>query len=81
LPKAASSDKLGFARKPNTLGLREASGFATELFEENAIFFLEVFNHDLLVSIHPAGGGDKKELELSCHAEENPSKVPVAQSS
>ncbi|HZM02722.1 MAG TPA: hypothetical protein VFC44_06835 [Candidatus Saccharimonadales bacterium] len=80
MAEATSTDKLGFSRKPNTLGLREASGFAAELFEENAIFFLEVLDHGLLVSIHSAGDGDKKELELSCHAEENPSKVPVAQS-
>jgi hypothetical protein len=41
-------------RKPNTLGPREASGFAAELFEEKAIFFLEVFDPGLLVS---AGDG------------------------
>jgi hypothetical protein len=67
LPKAAPADELGFARKPKTLGLREVSGFAAELFEENAIFFLEVFDHGLLVSVHPAGNGDEEELELSCH--------------
>jgi hypothetical protein len=29
-------------------------GFATELFEENAILFLKVIDHRLLMSVHPA---------------------------
>ena len=50
------------------------------MFEENAIFFLEVFDHSLLVPVHPAGDGDEEELELSWHEVENHSKVPAAQS-
>src|ERR1017187_5909726 len=80
-PKAASADELGFARQPDALGVGEALGFATELFQENAIFFLEVFDHSLLVSAHPAGDRDEQELELRRHRVENLSKVLVAQSS
>jgi hypothetical protein len=36
-PKAAPTDALGFARQPDSLGVGEALGFATELFQENAI--------------------------------------------
>ena len=41
------------------LGVNEASGFAAELFEENAAFFVEVFDDDLLVLIEPVGDGDE----------------------
>ena len=61
--KAAPADELGFARQPDALGVGEALGFATELFQENAIFFLEVFDDSLLVSAHPAGDSDEQELE------------------
>ena len=40
MPKAPSPDELGFARKPDSLSVGEPLGFATELFEENAILFL-----------------------------------------
>jgi hypothetical protein len=53
---------------------------AAELFQEQAIFFLEAFDHGLLVSVHPAGDGDEEELEWSCHGMENLPKVPAAQS-
>ena len=66
LPQAAPADELGFA---------------TELFQENAIFFLEVFDHSLLVSADTAGDRDEQELELRRHRAENLSKVLVAQSS
>jgi hypothetical protein len=79
-PLPTPADELGFARQPKTLGLGEASGFAAELFEENAIFFRKVFDHGLLVSVHPAGGGDEEELESNCHAVENVSKLSAAQS-
>jgi hypothetical protein len=49
------------------------------LFQENAIFFLEVFDHSLLVSAHPVGDRDEQELELRRHRGENLSKVLVAQ--
>jgi hypothetical protein len=81
LPKAAPADELGFARQPNALGVGEALGFATELFQENPVFFLEVFDHSLLVSAHPTGDRDEQELELRRHTAENLSKVLVAQSS
>ena len=80
-PKAAPTDALGFARQPESLGVGEALGFATEFFKENAILFLEVFDDRLLVSAHPAGDSDEEELELSRHRVENLSKVLVAQSS
>src|ERR1022692_3635371 len=80
-PKAASADELGFASQPHSLGVGEALGFATELFQENAILFLEVFDHSLLASAHPAGDSDQEELELSRHRVENLSKVLVPQSS
>ena len=70
-PKAAPTDELGFARQPNALGVGEALGFATELFKENAILFLEVFDDRLLVLAHPAGDSDQEELELSRHRVEN----------
>src|ERR1022692_1703620 len=81
LPQAAPADELGFARQPNALGVGEAVGFATELFQENPVFFLEVFNDSLLVSAHPAGAGDQEELKLRRHKVENPSKIPATQSS
>ena len=57
--KATPSDDLGFASKPDSLGVSEASGSAAELFEENPVLFLQVFDDELLVSIHPAGDGDE----------------------
>src|ERR1022692_2804845 len=80
-PQAASADELGFARQPDALGVGEALGFATELFQENPVFFLEVYNDSLLVSAHPAGDRDEQELELRRHRVENLSKVLVAPSS
>src|ERR1035438_4092171 len=80
-PKAAPADELGFARQPDSLGVDEALGFATELFKENAILFLKVFDDRLLVLAHPAGDRDQEELELSRHRVENLSDVPSAQSS
>jgi hypothetical protein len=81
LAKAPSSDELGFASKPDSLGIGKAPGFAAQLFEENTIFLLEEFDDRLLVSIHPAGDGNKEELELSCHGVKNLSNVAAAQSS
>jgi hypothetical protein len=69
--KAAPADELGFASQPDSLGVGEALGFATELFQENAILFLEVFDNSLLVSPHPAGDRDQEELEMSRHKVEN----------
>ena len=77
-PKAAPADELGFASQPDALGVGEALGFATELFKENAILFLKVFDDRLLVSAHPAGDSDQEELELSRHGVENLSKVTTA---
>jgi len=81
LAKAPSAEELGFASKPESLGVGKAPGFAAQLFEENAIFLLEEFDDRLLVSVHPAGDGNKEELELSCHGVKNLSKVAAAQSS
>jgi hypothetical protein len=53
------SDHLGFASKPASLGVSKALGFAVELFEEDAVLFLEVFDDDLLVPIDPAGDSDE----------------------
>ena len=72
------TDELGFASQPDSLGVGEALGFATELFQENAILFLQVFDDRLLVSAHPAGDSDQEELELSRHRVENLSKVTTA---
>src|ERR1017187_5166805 len=80
-PKAAPADELGFARQPDALGVGEAPGFDTVLFQENAIFFLEVIDHSLLVSAHPTGNRDEEELKLRRHKVEILSKVTVAQSS
>src|ERR1017187_8809369 len=79
--KAAPAAELGFASQPDSLGVGEALGFATELFQENSILFLKVFDDRLLVSAHPAGDSDQEELELSRHRMENLSKVTSAQSS
>jgi len=76
-----AADEPGFARQPDALGVGAALGFATELFQENAIFFLEVFDYSRLVSAHPAGDRDEQKLELRRHRVENLSKVLVAQSS
>jgi hypothetical protein len=78
-PKAAPADEPGFASQPDSLGVGEALGFVTELFKENAILFLEVFDDSLPVSAHPAGDSDQEELKLSRHRMENLSKVPTAQ--
>src|ERR1017187_4910831 len=80
-PKAAPADELGFASQPDSLGVGEALEFATELFQENAILFLEVIDDSLLVSAHPAGDKHQEELELSRPRVENLSEVPSAQSS
>jgi hypothetical protein len=81
LAKAPSADELGFASKPDSLGVGKATGFAAQLFEENAILFLEEFDDRLPVSVHPAGDGNQEELELSWHGAKNLSKVAAAQSS
>ena len=81
LSKAPPANKLGSTSKPNSLGVGEAPRFSTELFKKDAIFFLEVSNHGLLVSVHPTSDGYKKELELSCHGAESLSKVAAAQCS
>jgi hypothetical protein len=81
ISQGGADDELGFARQPDSLGVGEALGFATELFQENAILFLEVFDDRLLVLAHPAGDRDEQELELRRHRVENLSKVLVAQSS
>ena len=81
LAKAPSADKLGFASKLDSLGIGKAPGFAAQLLEENAIFFMEEFDDRLLVSVHPAGDGNEEELELSCHGVKNLSKIAAAQSS
>jgi hypothetical protein len=81
LAKAPSADELGSASKPDSLGVGKAPGFAAQLFEEHTILLLEKLDHRLLVSIHPAGDGNKEELELSCHGVKNLSKVATAQSS
>src|ERR1017187_2167102 len=80
-PKAAPTDALGFARQPDALGVGEALGFTTELFQENAILFLKVFDDRLLVSAHPADDSDEEELELRRHKVDNLSKLPTPQSS
>ena len=59
MSKATPSDDLGFASKPDSLGVSEASGSAAVLFEENPVLFLQVFDDDLLVPIDPAGDGDE----------------------
>jgi hypothetical protein len=80
LSKATPADGPGFASKPDSLGVSEALGFAAELFEENAVLFLEVFDDGLLMSIDPSRDGNEEELQLSCHGIENLSRVPAAQS-
>ncbi len=81
MAKAPSAEELGFASRPDSLGVGKSLGFAAQLFEENAIFLLEEFDDRLLLSVHPAGDGNKQELELSCHGVKNLSKVAAAQSS
>jgi hypothetical protein len=81
LPKAAPPDQLGFASKPDSLRVGETLGLTAELFEENSILFLEVFDHRLLVLVHPAGDGNQEELELGCHGGRKHSKTLAVQSS
>jgi hypothetical protein len=61
------TDGLGSASQTHSLGVSETFGFAAELFEENAILLLEVFNDRLLVPVHPTGDGKQNEMQLSCH--------------
>jgi hypothetical protein len=75
------TDHLRFAGKTHSLGVSESFGFAAELFEENAILFLEEFNDRLLVPIHPTGYGKQNEMQLSCHRRRKHSKLFAAQDS
>jgi hypothetical protein len=79
LPKTAPPDDFRFPSQPEALRLGEAPGFAAELFEENPILLLEVFDHRLLVSVHPTSHGNQKELELGCHRARNHSKFNATQ--
>jgi hypothetical protein len=67
LSQAVPSERLRSAGKPHSLGVSEAFGFTTQLFEQNAILFLKVRDHRLLMSVHPANDGDQNELKLGCH--------------
>jgi hypothetical protein len=79
LPKAVPTDELGFARQPNPLGVSKGPGFATELFEKNTIFLMEVFDNGLLVPVRQAGDGDEQALEVRGHRVENPSEIFATQ--
>jgi len=67
LVEAAATDPICFASQPDALRIGKAFGLAVELIEKNAVFFLEVINDRLLMSVQPAGDNDQEELELSCH--------------
>ncbi|MBI4324391.1 MAG: hypothetical protein HY674_03930 [Chloroflexi bacterium] len=75
MSEAVPSDLLGFARKPDSRSVREAPWFAAELFWENAVLFLEIFDHRLLVSVQPASDGNQEELKLVCHGAKKHSKT------
>ncbi len=79
LAQTVPSDRLGLAGKPHSLGVSEALGFAAELFEKNAILFLKVLNHRLLVSVHPTDHHEKEELQLCVHGRQRTVKATGAQ--
>ena len=45
-------------------------GLPPELFKQNEVFFLKVFDHRLLVLIDPASDGDQEELKVRRHGNE-----------
>jgi len=49
------------------LAIGETFWLAAELFEENAVFFLKVRDHRLLVLIDPASDGEQEELQVRRH--------------
>jgi len=62
-----SAEHFGFARKARTLTIGETFWLATQLFEENAVFFLKVRDHRLLVLIDPASDAEQEELQVRRH--------------
>jgi hypothetical protein len=52
------------------LAIGETFRLAAELFEEDAVFFLKVLDHRLLVLIDPAGDGEQKELQVRRHGKQ-----------
>jgi hypothetical protein len=55
-----STDGLAFHRQSAALVIIEARAFS-QLFLEHTDFFLEIFNDDLLVPVHPSGTADQEE--------------------
>jgi len=62
-----STEHLGFAGQVRTLAIGETFRLASELFEENAVFFLKVRDHGLLVLIDPASDDEQEEWQVPHH--------------
>lgn len=54
---------LGLGGQPTALIVCEARALATKLFQEDSIFFAQVFDHLQLALVHPAGDHDQEEPE------------------
>jgi len=70
----AATDHLGFSRQAHALGIREAFGFAAELFEQDFVLGLQVFDNGLLLSIDPTGTMRKKNWSCAFMVSRKPSK-------
>jgi hypothetical protein len=57
-------DCLGLLCEPSTLRVGPANALVAKLLAVSLILRLEVFDHGLLVSIHPAGEDQKEELKV-----------------
>ncbi len=64
-----SADFLGLRREPSTLRIREGESFPAQLLPQRSVtrklrfLLLEVFDHILLMAIHPAGEDQHQELK------------------
>ena len=76
---SAPTDRLGFTGQANALGIGEAPGFASQLFQEDSILFLQILDDRLLVAVDPAANHKKQDLDLSIHAPQQTVQLRAAQ--
>jgi hypothetical protein len=68
IPRSSGSpEHFGFARQARALVIGETFRLAAELFEENAVLVLKLFDHRLLVLIDPANDSEQEELQVRRH--------------
>jgi len=54
----------------SALGIGESLRLAPKLFKQDAVFFLKVLDHRLLVLIDPASDRDHEELQVRRHGKQ-----------